>query len=89
MIFLADMPWIRTDTSQRLLKHFDGEKIIAPQIAGQRGHPVLFPSQMFAELAQLRGDRGANALLQSSHRLVLEIAVEDQGVMLDVDSLAC
>jgi molybdenum cofactor cytidylyltransferase len=89
MIFLADMPWIRTDTSQRLLKHFDGEKIIAPQIAGQRGHPVLFPSQMFAELAQLRGDRGANALLQSSHRLVLAIAVEDQGVMLDVDSLAC
>ena len=89
MIFLADMPWIRTDTSQLLLKHFDGEKIIAPQIAGQRGHPVLFPRQMFAQLAQLRGDRGANALLQSSHGLVREIPVEDQGVVLDVDALPC
>jgi|TARA_B110000046_G_C12882309_1_gene350668 molybdenum cofactor cytidylyltransferase len=89
MIFLADMPWIKTDTSQLLLEHFDAEKIIAPQIAGQRGHPVLFPRQMFAELSQLRGDRGANALLQSSHGLVVEIAVEDQGVVLDVDSLPC
>jgi len=89
MIFLADMPWIMTDTSQQLLKHFDGEKIIAPLIAGQRGHPVLFPRQMFAQLAQLRGDEGANALLQSSHVLVDEITVEDQGVVLDVDALPC
>ena len=71
------------------MENFDVEKIIAPQIAGQRGHPVLFPRQMFAKLAQLRGDRGANALLQSSLGLVREIPVEDHGIVLDVDSLPC
>ena len=72
MIFLADMPWIRSDTSRLLMENFDVEKIIAPHIAGQ-----------------LRGDRGANALLQSSLGLVREIPVEDHGIVLDVDSLPC
>jgi molybdenum cofactor cytidylyltransferase len=89
MIFLADMPWIRSDTSRLLMENFDVEKIIAPHIAGQRGHPVLFPRQMFGKLAQLRGDRGAHALLQSSLGLVRELPVEDHGIVLDVDSLPC
>ena len=89
MIFLADMPWIQSDTSRLLMENFDVEKIIAPHIAGQRGHPVLFPRQMFGKLAQLRGDRGAHALLQSSLGLVRELPVEDHGIVLDVDSLPC
>lgn len=94
MVFLADMPWIQPATSALLLEQFDecaGEKVIAPQIEGRRGHPVLFPRHLFKQLAQCSGDQGANTLLKElvkcSPSMVLEIPVEDKGVTLDLDSL--
>lgn len=87
MIFLADMPWIQPATSKLLLNKFDAETIVAPQINGQRGHPVLFPRQMFAQLSQLSGDQGANALLKSSSNIVEEIPVNDEGIVRDMDRL--
>lgn len=86
-IVLADMPFATLDTYGLLLAAFEGlpaDAIVAPVCAGRRGHPVLFGAAHFPALAALTGDTGARALLRGGR--VVEIAVEDPGVLTDIDT---
>lgn len=66
MILLADQPAVTTEDLRRLLgawrRQPDG--IAAAHYSGTVGVPAIFPSWCLRELAELRGDRGARALLQ-------------------------
>lgn len=65
------------------------------QPAGQRGHPVAFGSRYLAELQRLgqqspsgqtsANDRGARILLQRHASQVVEVLVQDEGVIRDID----
>jgi len=85
VIALADMPALAPATiaavSAALL---NDNAIAAAWYRGQRGHPVGFGRAHGAALAQLDGDTGARALLNSTR--VIRIDTEDAGVLRDVDS---
>ena len=88
LIALADMPWVRLSTVQALLAAVAGNQsgIVAPCWQGQRGNPVFIPRRYQADLLALQGDQGARALLQrhSPHL----IAVQDAGIVRDIDTVA-
>ncbi len=87
LIALADMPGLRPRHVEALIAAFadaDPEAICVPTYRGRRGHPVLFGAAHFAALCALRGDRGGRALLESEP--VREVAVDDDGVLVDVDT---
>lgn len=88
LIALADMPWVQISTVQAVLAVVAGNQsgIVAPCWQGQRGNPVFIPRQYQADLLALQGDQGARALLQR-HPPHL-IAVEDAGIVQDVDTVA-
>ena len=87
LVSLADMPWIRAETLAALAAlGSDPELIAAPSHDGRRGHPVLFGRSHLPALAGLDGDQGARALLQT--RFVTSVAVDDPGVLRDIDTLA-
>lgn len=83
VVALADMPWLRPCTLQRLLTHATRDRIVVPVYQGQRGHPVIFGTQFLPELAELGGDTGARALLVR-HGAV-EVECDDAGILRDVD----
>lgn len=87
LLFLGDMPRIKPATVNHMLQQFSKQphKIHAPLYANQRGHPVLFPCDFFAELAKLSGDSGARALLQQERAQMCEHPVNDAGVLWDLD----
>lgn len=60
----ADMPGLSPRIINALAAAFQsGEKsILVPTLAGQRGHPVLFPWTLAAEVFSLRADEGLNIL---------------------------
>lgn len=82
-VALADMPWLRPGTLQRLLAHATGDRIVVPVYQGQRGHPVIFGTKFLPELAELGGDTGARALLVRHG--ALEVECDDAGILRDVD----
>jgi molybdenum cofactor cytidylyltransferase len=89
LVCLADMPRVRAEHVGALLEAFDpdrGGSICVPVHAGRRGHPVLFAARHFAELLQLSGDRGARALLEARPDVVREVPVDDDGVLVDIDT---
>ncbi|HEX4525059.1 MAG TPA: nucleotidyltransferase family protein [Casimicrobiaceae bacterium] len=87
IIALADMPWLSPLTVERIanaLRH--GAVMVAPTHRGTRGHPVGFGASCFAELQALSGDEGAKSLLATRAAELELIAVDDPGVLRDVDT---
>ncbi len=89
LVCLADMPRVRARDLERLVAAYDpveGRAICVPTWRGKRGNPVLWDRRYFAEIAAVRGDVGARHLIGEHQDAVCEVAMEHDGVLLDVDS---
>lgn len=62
-----------------------GRPIVAARYRGEQGHPVLFAREVFGELAQLSGDRGAKAVIGLDPRRVTYVDV-DAPMPRDIDT---
>ena len=89
LILPGDLPLVTAATLQAVAHTLATEAgrhdVVIPTCKGQRGHPVAFSARCGAALQQLRGERGAAAVVQA--HAVLELPVDDAGVVTDVDTL--
>lgn len=86
VIALADMPWIAPATIEAVAaKLRSGASIVAPMHDGQRGHPVGFAAPWYPALTALTGDEGARSVIARYAAAVQACAVDDPGVLRDVD----
>jgi len=85
-IALADMPLVQTQTLIKLRDHALRDRIICPQFENQRGHPVIFGRELFADLLKLGGDIGARRVLSAHAELMVDVVVDDEGVIIDIDT---
>jgi molybdenum cofactor cytidylyltransferase len=88
LALLADMPGVRSAILDQLIAAFNcapDSAAVTPVYRDRRGNPVLLARRLFPRLALLRGDEGARRLLGSTEG-VLEIAVDDSGVLADIDT---
>ena len=86
---LADMPGLSAETVAALKRAFAEaleDAIVVPAVKGKRGNPVVFSATYAEELRQLTGDAGAQSLLDRHSDRVVELEVEDDGVLIDVDT---
>ena len=88
---LGDMPYVRSETLVRLKAEMDAARvdhearIVVPMHVDSAGHPVGFSRDFFAELIALTGDRGARAVIDTHPDAVRRVAVDDPGVVTDID----
>ena len=85
MIVLADQPYVTARTMGLLAAEFrrTHPPALAPSFDGRRGNPVVIGAALFPELMELRGDAGFRAI--AGRHTVAELAVDDPGVLIDVD----
>ena len=91
LVQLGDMPSVPAAALDKLVAAFnplEGRSIVVPTAAGKRGNPVLWGRGYFAEMATVRGDVGARHLIGAYPEAVAEVAMEDDGVLLDIDEPA-
>jgi molybdenum cofactor cytidylyltransferase len=89
VVLLADMPWVERGHITALIGAFDpnaGREICVPVHAGRRGNPVLWSSRYFDQMAEVKGDVGARALLDVHAARVHEVPVAGTGVLRDIDT---
>lgn len=87
LVALGDMPHVAPSTLAALRDALAaGAPIVAPVHAGRRGNPVGFGRVHLDALLALQGDQGARRLLQTCP--VTEVAVQDRGIFLDIDTPA-
>jgi molybdenum cofactor cytidylyltransferase len=85
LICLGDMPFVRPATLDRLFTAHTGQAALFPTYRGKRGNPVLLARSVFADIIRLTGDGGARTILKAIPDQVGELAVDDPGVLRDVD----
>ena len=82
----CDQPRLNVDHLRELIRAFDaqsGEVIAASAYAGTQGAPAIFPRAAFPKLLDLRGDKGARALIADAPCPV--VAVPFEGGEIDID----
>lgn len=90
-VMLGDMPRVKPETLRRLVQHaaeHPGSEAFVPVRGGQWGNPVLLRRALFSRLDSLSGDQGARKLLESRRDQVVEVPVDDPGVLADFDTKA-
>ncbi|MGC1106620.1 MAG: nucleotidyltransferase family protein [Candidatus Acidiferrales bacterium] len=87
LVCLVDHPLISAEVVARVIGAFDKakNKIAIPTYRGKRGHPVIFPSTMYAELLSAPENVGARAVVQTHAADVLEVPVEEEGILLNLN----
>ena len=84
-ISLGDMPSINYETYNLLIKSKENKKAIIPMFKGQKGNPVLFPKSFEEKLSSIQGDYGAKKILEINKREVLNLEINDPGIIKDLD----
>ena len=87
LIALGDMPYVQTKTIEKLAAKATTENIVVPVFDSKRGNPVIFGRRFYNDLMALNGDVGAKELIKSNLGSVCEVAVTDNGVLLDIDRI--
>ncbi|SEQ83727.1 molybdenum cofactor cytidylyltransferase [Solimonas aquatica] len=85
LITLADQALVDAQALRALLSahQADPQQIIAADHGETLGPPCLFPARFLAELAALRGDRGARTLLQQHHDSLIRIVMPQAAIDID------
>ena len=90
LVILADQPFVRTSTLNSLIEYHSthSSQIIIPVFKGFRGNPVLLSRAVLPELMNLKGDIGCRAIFGDHTENIHKLAVDDSGILLDVDTIA-
>ncbi|MBT3990678.1 MAG: NTP transferase domain-containing protein [Rhodospirillaceae bacterium] len=89
IVCLGDMPLLEARHIDQLITAFDpieGRSICVPVHGRKRGNPVLWGKQFIAEILAVTGDIGARHLLEEHADQVIEVPVDQDGVLFDVDT---
>lgn len=85
LILPADLPLIQAPTLLRVAQALQHHTVVVPFYQDQKGHPVGFAPTCRDALMGLTGDKGASGVV-AQHGF-FRLAVQDQGCVLDVDTL--
>ena len=85
VVALGDQPLLTPAAVARVIEARSGEiDAVRATYGGVPGHPVVLERALFAEVRQLKGDKGARALLAGAR--VREVACDGLGSPVDVDT---
>jgi molybdenum cofactor cytidylyltransferase len=85
LVLPGDLPLVEPATLRAVADALARAEVVVPAFGGQRGHPVGFTAPCGDALAALSGPKGAASVLQA--RAVTELAVDDDGILVDIDTV--
>jgi CTP:molybdopterin cytidylyltransferase MocA len=90
LVTLVDVPMVRAATVRAVVDAWQrtGAPIVRPAIGDRHGHPVLFDRVVFDALRAAPLDRGAKVVVHAFADRIVNVAVDDEGSLLDVDTPA-
>jgi len=88
IVALGDQPYVSPDTINTMIEVYSrtNASVVIPTYRGIRGNPVLFDKSVFPEIKRIKGDKGAKSVVERHSESLREVAVEDSGVLFDIDT---
>lgn len=90
VVLPVDHPRIQTATVRTLIEKFSATDalIMNPAYNGKAGHPVLFAARLYPELLAGNLPDGARTVIDAHQDEARTVSVDDEGVLIDVDTRA-
>jgi len=85
-IWPADHPAVSLAAIELLAASADPARALLPTHRGRRGHPALVGKDLLPEIASIRPEEGLRRLWRIRTDAVLEVPVEDPGVLRNIDT---
>src|SRR5581483_5806942 len=86
VLFLVDHPVVNPATVNTIIGSVTPGRIVIPVFNGRRGHPVFFSAEVLLEILALPPFQGANIVVRKDPGRIVEIPVDDPGILVDVDT---
>jgi molybdenum cofactor cytidylyltransferase len=88
VVTLVDVPLLAVETVQRVVGEWRRTRapIVRPAIKDRHGHPVVFDQRVFDELRRAPLELGAKVVLRAHAEEIVNVAVTDEGCLVDVDT---
>jgi len=85
MLILADQAAVTAEDLRRLASTWRRQPgyIVAAQYGSTLGAPAVFPASCFRDLAELRGDRGAQVLFKRNPDRVVRVPMDSASIDID------
>lgn len=85
VVTLCDQPHITTENIDQLVTEFQqaNPRIVAAQYGETVGVPALFSKELFNDLLELKGDKGARQLIRDNLPFVERIEIEKAAIDID------
>ena len=80
-ICLADMPEVKKEVYDKLIKQLKNNKIIVPTYKNKQGNPVLFSISQKEKIMTIEGDVGAKQILEKNKESVFNFEVNNQSIL--------
>ncbi|MDB5880676.1 MAG: hypothetical protein JWP43_554 [Ramlibacter sp.] len=89
LILPGDLPLVRPESLQAVAAALAQHSVVVPRYQGAAGHPVGFAASCREALLQLAGAQGAAPVVRAQRALdaVVELEVDDAGVVTDIDTV--
>ncbi|MFE4334174.1 MULTISPECIES: NTP transferase domain-containing protein [unclassified Streptomyces] len=89
LVLLVDQPGIGADAVTRVRSAYRSRtSLVAASYDGERGHPVLFGADRWADIAaEAVGDRGARAYLRAHRDAITLVECSDVAQAYDIDTV--
>ena len=84
-VWPADHPAVRSSTLESLARAASRDRAVIPVFTGRRGHPAIVGADLVVEIARLPPNAGLRQLWRSRSDAVSELAVDDPGVLENLD----
>jgi len=81
----ADIPTVRPATVRLLARYAYFRGITYPLFRGERGHPPLIGASFIPHILNYSGEGGFRRFLEMREKSAIDLAVADEGVLLDMD----
>lgn len=88
LVTLVDVPLVSVHTVARLIDAWRTRRapVVRPAVGTRHGHPVIFDRVTFDRLRSAPAASGAKAVIRDLGTLVENVAVDDEGCLIDVDT---
>jgi molybdenum cofactor cytidylyltransferase len=84
-VWPADHPAVRLATIRDLARRASRELAVIPVSSGRRGHPAIVGADLAADVERVAPGSGLRQLWRSRAEAVRELAVDDPGVLENLD----
>ncbi len=90
IVVLGDQPLVTPATVEAIIQRYRKTRaaVVVPVHRGVRGNPVLLDRSLFPEIEEIRGDVGAKAVVARHEDGLVQVDVNDPGILKDIDTPA-